>query len=417
MNLVEQRAMVGSILDFDPDVQTYKNEVTSILNQLYVDFFTDKKWKFAQKTLEITAYADATATDGGISASPNITTASPFFLSWMEGQIIEVGGTAPVADRGEFIVRSVHSTTSATLIGYTASGVTANVTFTAKHRYIDLPHDHVSTLSAGVRDIAANTLPYANLSRHLEEEMDLLFSRVGRATDWIAHDDFTMPHPIAAPTLSAVAGSIPAGTYEVCYTFVTANRESNYSPATSITLAAPGGISVTSMQNTGADSGLYKRFYIKTPDSQAFWAAASPDVAETVTAVASLAFSTSYLTSSVRRPEHGGNYQRFRLYPRQDTDTKVQLRYLYRPPLMLDDTDVPEYPSSHHLYLVYRACEQLFIKHNNTAHSQLYRQKADKELLKLGNRFLSEGSAHWVKGSFGTKRPFGRVESPLIHNG
>jgi len=418
MNLAEHRSMVGSILDFDPDVQTYKNEVTNLLNQLYMDFFTDKKWKFAQKTVEVTAYTDVeNATGTTAIGTATITISVPFFENWMEGQILEVSGTTSAADDGEYVVQRIRSATVAVLEGLSASANDTGLTVTVKHRFIDLPTDLVVTLAMGVRDVNSTTLSYANISRHVDEELDLRYSNTGRSSDWVAHDDFTVSQPITAPTLAAVGGSLPAGTYEVCYTFRTKNRESNYSPSTSVTLASPGGIDVSGLQNTGTDSALYKRVYIKKPGSQAFWKVTNADVDEATTTMSALALAVSYLATGTRRPEHGGNYQRIRLYPRQSSDTKVQIRYIYQPPMMLDDTDVPEFPSSHHLYLVYRACDELFIKHNNLRHSQMYEKKADKELLKMLNRFLSEGTAHWVKGSFKVSRPFGRIESPLTHSG
>ncbi len=44
MHLAAVRDMVGSIVDYDPNVQTYRDEVTRILNELYLDFFTDRPW-------------------------------------------------------------------------------------------------------------------------------------------------------------------------------------------------------------------------------------------------------------------------------------------------------------------------------------------------------------------------------------
>ena len=48
MNLSEIRNMVGSIVDYDPNVQTYIDEVNRVVNEIYLDFFTDRPWKFAQ---------------------------------------------------------------------------------------------------------------------------------------------------------------------------------------------------------------------------------------------------------------------------------------------------------------------------------------------------------------------------------
>ncbi len=124
MNLGDLRAMVGSIVDYDPDVTTYQDEVTEILNQLYLDFFSDKRWQFAQKTAKLVARPDQTATNAaydGTASDTNITTATPFFDAWMENQVLDVsGGTIPVGSTGvnkEFRIVRVLSTTSAHVEG------------------------------------------------------------------------------------------------------------------------------------------------------------------------------------------------------------------------------------------------------------------------------------------------------------
>jgi hypothetical protein len=79
---------------------------------------------------------------------------------------------------------------------------------------------------------------------------------------------------------------------------------------------------------------------------------------------------------------------------------KIRVRYIHRPKALLDDTDVPDYPASHHQYLVYAACHDIFTKHDSLNHATLYKRKAEKEMLRLENRFLSSGASHWVMGQF-----------------
>ena len=98
-----------------------------------------------------------------------------------------------------------------------------------------------------------------------------------------------------------------------------------------------------------------------------------------------------------RLPEVDGNYQRFRLYPRQSTDTEVVVRYQYRPMMLIEDTDAPEYPASHHQYLAYRALSDLYVKHDNIPQHKIYLDKAETEMLKMEQRYLTEISRRWVK--------------------
>ncbi len=280
----------------------------------------------------------------------------------------------------------------------------------AKNRYLDLPTDCVGLISVGVRDIKEDTLPHSNVSRYLDEVYDLDLNQTGRPTDWVLHDDVTIIPPRTAPVLALVGGggaAPAAGTYQVRYTYVHNGRESGPSPVSNeLTFAINDQINVTGLLNSGTNSGLLKRVYIKTPDSKAFYAMTQADVAEATMSILNIGLATDYITNSPRLPEHDGYIHRIRLWPRQDTELDMQVRMLFRPKELIDDADTPEFPSAHHRYLVYRACEELFIKHNNLQHSEMYRRKADKELLKMGNRHLSEGATHWVKQSYQSTQRF-----------
>ena len=136
-------------------------------------------------------------------------------------------------------------------------------------------------------------------------------------------------------------------------------------------------------------------------------------MAETTISVASLTVPTQYLISQDRLPENSGHYKRIRLYPRQDTDYLVALRYIYQPPRLIEDSDTPEFPPSHHRYLVYRACQELFVKHDNLSHSEVYKRKADIELLRLENNYLSAGAGSWEMQSFAGSEYLMRANTTL----
>ena len=426
MNLGEMRDMVGTILDYDPEVQTYQDEVTEVINQIYMDFFSDRRWQFGQKLVNLTARADAVVTDSpagppgsynGAVSDVTINTTTNFFETWMEGQVISITGGTPVVAgdaqvRSEYNIKKVVSNTQAIIGGGVFASAPSTpesaigATFTVKSRFLDLPYDTIAIMSMGVRDIFEDSGPYANLTKHLDELYDVDIDQTGRPTDWIRYEDSTMPHPRTAPTVAngGGAGGVPvAGDYQVKYTFVHIGngRESAPSPASSaLTMAAGNQLNVAALQDTGANSGLFKKVYIKTPQSAGFYASLTGTVNETTLLVNNVQLSAQYLTQAPRAPEHAGHLMKVRLYPRQSSDLKVQLRYLYRPPMMLDDADVPHFPSAHHRYLVYRGCQELFVKHSNLQHSEMYRRKADKELFKIQQRHLTEGPTSWIKRGY-----------------
>lgn len=410
MNLQELREMVGSIVDYDPDVQTYRDEVTRVVNELYLDFFTDKPWMFAIKSSEISVYKDITKT-GNMTAGSNefTTTANP---DWINGAIVEISNST--ADDGEYEILKVGPSTKVFLNGFTASN-TEVVTLTFKQRYVDMPQDCAEVIAVGLRNPTQTpTTAFDYLPRFRDEEYGLLLSSTGQPTDWLLHDDETVLPPVLAPTIADGGGAGGfTGETHAKYTFIYQNRESSPSPDSVVTVAASRSIAVSGVQNTGADSGYTKRVYIRTAETKAYYHVAEADMAETALGPLAVTLPTQYLISQDRLPENSGHYKRIRLYPRQDTDYLVSLRYIYQPPRLIEDSDTPEFPPSHHRYLVYRACQELFVKHDNLSHSEVYKRKADIELLRLENNYLSAGAGSWEMQSFAGSEYLMRANTTL----
>jgi hypothetical protein len=67
---------------------------------------------------------------------------------------------------------------------------------------------------------------------------------------------------------------------------------------------------------------------------------------------------------------------------------------------MLDDDDVPMMPKDTHLYLCYVAISELFLKHGDLNQGTVYEKKAQKELLKIENRYLQNKTQLHVKAPF-----------------
>jgi len=422
MNLAEMRAMVGSIVDYDPNVQTYRDEVNRILNELYLDFFTDRPWKFAQETEEVQVYKDVTINNGRINIGANTVTAvtgTPF-LSWMEGAIVEITGAEEV-DNGEYEITKSTSTVLY-LEGFSASATRTGLTITVKQRFIDMPEDCSEVLAIGIRSPTSGTQAHFEyLSRARDEELSLLLSSTGLPTDWLIYDDVTMTQPVLQPALAAdTSGSTWStfGTYYVHYTFVHKNKESAPSPVATVTASASTWqLDLSNLQNTGTNSGIFKRFYLRTTTNNAFYQVSNADIDETTLSIDNLNVATDHLANGRRLPENDGHYKRVRLYPRQDTDYLVEVRFVYRPDRLIEDTDVPEFPPDHHRYLVYRACQELFVKHDNLQHSELYRRKADAELVRIQNLYLSEGAGYWIKQGYRETTLKYQTATSLTHRG
>ena len=418
MNLSEIRNMVGSIVDYDPNVQTYIDEVNRVVNEIYLDFFTDRPWKFAQETEEIQVYRDVIIANGVIAIGANtITSVTNPFLPWMEGHIVEIAGAADVDNAEYVITKSIAGTLY--LENFSASANTPNLTITVKQRFVDMPADCSEVLSIGVRSpLSGTNAHFSYLSRARDEELSLLLSSTGLPTDWLIYDDATMTQPVIAPTLiQGGVSTLGVGTHLVKYVFVHKNKLSAPSPSASVVLATGRSITVQNLQNTGTNSGVLKKVYIKTPEANAYYASAAVFAAETAATITNATLATDHLVSGERLPENSGHYKRVRLYPRQDTDYLIEARFVYRPDRLIEETDVPEFPPDHHRYLVYRACQELFMKHDNVTHSEVYRRKADVELLRMENNYLSEGAGYWIKLGYRETNASFRTETSLTTRG
>ena len=414
MNLQELREMVGSIVDYDPDVQTYRDEVTRVVNELYLDFFTDKPWMFAIKTAEVSVYKDVSVTNGVIIAGQNtVTSASTPFLPWMNGAIVEISGSA--SDDGEYEIEKDGGVATIYLKGFVASAPAAGLTITIKQRYVDMPKDCAEVIAVGLRNPTQTpTTAFDYLPRFRDEEYGLLLSAQGQPTDWLLHDDETVLSPVLALTVADGGGAGGfTGETHAKYTFLYQNKESAPSPDSLVTVATSRSLTVAATQDTGANSGYLKRVYIRTAETKAYYHVSEADIAETAVGASAVTLPAQYLISQDRLPENSGHYKRIRLYPRQDTDYLVSLRYIYQPPRLIEDSDTPEFPPSHHRYLVYRACQELFVKHDNLSHSEVYKRKADIELLRLENNYLSAGAGSWEMQSFAGSEYLMRANTTL----
>ena len=435
MNLGQIIDRCGNILDYSPALTSYRNEVRDIVNMVYLELFGERPFQFAQKTVKVKAYPDAKSgtTPITLTGASNDVNCTGLFETYMEGMVLEVSGSTAEANNKEYIIRYVDSTSRAYVENedgstpsfvFDSTGANPNLSVTIKHRYIDLPQDCISALAVGIRTPSSPaSQPMDYLTMYLDEAMNLDLDEVSRPTDFIHMSPVYINGPPKAPTIATGGGgnTVPAGDYDSVYTIVVNGRESSASPVSSfITLGVPTDIQVQDLIQTGANTGKAKKVYIRGPNSDAFYYVA--EVAESTVNTGStidLSLNPHWLTDKntyPKLPENDGLYTRLRMYPRQDAEYNLTVRYLYRPEKLLDESDVPALPAANHIYLVYRTCQELFAKHNNMVQSQMYQTKADRELQNLLNRYLSQKTATYIKGTFRAGSLFQRPMPVLTHS-
>ena len=477
MNLIEMRNMIASILDYDPDVQSYRDEITRYINETYRNWFCSRPYTFSQKTVDIFTLPDAVIESAAItgnnseirnwaqSAALSATDQSKVGLVYrfkltQEGSICIIGGDNEVSNNGTYIIDKVDfsdnrvyfsklsSTPQVDWSGTTATSVTTAV----QQRFLTLPQDCVDILGLGIRNLdegdagsGTNALGHIySLTRRRDEELDLRYDLQGTPTDYIVYDGYP-EHTIDIDSFTPRQGKDftiqthsntpgwPQGTYEFKMSYVWRGIEGQLSDASELTISSANTIPKFVTKDTSRQGfrGLRKKFYVRLKSitgadglthEESFFRDLSTVFSKTTPNTSASQFNffiidddettinwpqtqlaitdVEDLFAYAREEVNVGYRQRIRLYPRPVAITPIEARYVFMPNLLEDDFDKPRSPDDTHRYLVYRAAEEAFIKHNNPDMAAYYGSKAEKELLKIDNKYLTQRSAYYIKDSF-----------------
>jgi hypothetical protein len=426
MRLVDLRDMVANIVDYDPSVDTYRNQITNLLNDAYYSLFSTKPFTFAQKEEIVKAYADVSVsvtTPGVVTTELNFPAVSPIPTHW-EGQIIEIDGT-------EYTIAWVSTTTKLYLTE--TPSLTGATTYSGKikFRYLDLPQDCIAIMNVAKRSMTLTPQEpgmFTALARYEDEYYNLPLDEVNLPHYWIPADEFHLSAPRAVKGITpSTAGAI--NTVYVAMSYVFAGRESALSTATEvITTAANGGKLTITFDLLPNETGYYRKIYIRNPlkNWKGFRAirtsAGSGSLllinGQTATGDYPMPdFTEAWEFDSYPYTESDGTRQRIKLYPRQDADYNITVRYMYRPKPLVNDNDTPELPSSSHQMLAYMALKEIFVKLDNLPQANLYERKAAQEMIKLEQRYLTQIPRRFVKRGMvdGRVSPL-PLYTPLTHS-
>jgi hypothetical protein len=462
MNLKSMREYVANILDYNPNIEQYRNEVNDVLNQVYVTHFMERPWEYAQKEVDIVAYADRTQDFLTWTRGVRIATPADGKFNEMIApfQIIEPQASgADLEKNKEYTIIARHDNAGSAyatmadplkplefypvIDAVPNNTTTETLSCTIKHRNIALPPDMIDILSIGLRGRQSGfRQPFFNIARYEDEKMGLDLDQVAIPTNFIQTDTLHIPSPRLKPTIynAGVLANVTttAGNYQAAYTFILRGATTDRSIVNFESAPIFGdeqyfdtgvSLNVTNLEVTDTlvgnlptevFRGLRKVVYIKTPDSNHFVRVSDTTLAEdqgnsSVILPNGIDFTAPFrFQTSPKLVEHSGEYQQIRLYPRQDQDYIMKLRYMFRPKELKDDQDAPMMPTDTHLFLCYGAIAELFNKHNNTQQAMIYEQKAKKELMKIENRFLTQKSKAHIKYGYRTSdsyygRPFVRI--------
>lgn len=405
MRLVDLRNMIANIVDYDPAVETYRQQITDLINDAYFRLYTEKQFTFAQKETVINAYKDIEVnviSPGTTSAQLTLAAAVTPTPTYWEGQVIEVDGV-------EYEIAWVENSTTLWLTTDSPSYATST-TFAAKikFRYLDLPSDCVSILNVAKRSMTLTPQEpgmFVAVARYEDEYYNLPLDEVNLPNYWIPYDEYHVSTPREVKSVTPDGtGSGTNITINVKMSYVYAGRESALSAATQITTDKPEiDVAFSVLPNR---TGYYRKIYINNPD--AGWKGyRAPNIQSTTNKLVAVNvsgatydindFSDAFEFNTEPYTAIDGNTQRIRLYPRQDQDYDITVRYMFRPQPLVNDNDTPEMPSSAHHILAYMALRELFVKLDNLPQANMYERKVAQEMVKLEQRYLTQIPRRFVK--------------------
>ena len=238
MNLTEIRNKVKSVTDYSPELAVYNEQLDLLINDAYNAIWTEKRWKWAQKTVYMDIWPDlvpaqpngTTVINAGVTNnrrrvtfSGSIRAMETYPYEW-EGQIIEIQG------RDYFIDAVVSGTEIRLREPFRGTTDVDDETWVIKHRFYDLPADAIEILGLVHKDTpAAGKLPPYGAVRAItarrEEDLNLREDFANFYSEcYIPYGTSNVPpaEVAGAAGTTVVGASIPVGTYlEVCWAFET----------------------------------------------------------------------------------------------------------------------------------------------------------------------------------------------------
>jgi len=237
MNLKELRNKVKNITDYNPELQSYLDDLDELINDAYQTIYLSKRWTYAQATRFINIYPDLTATSQtGVTRTVAVSdgvrqvtfsSAVPEFLEderhW-EGQIFELQG------REYKILQIAEDGLSLRVeepLRCTSNQEETN--WKVKHRWYSMPEDCYDIAYIGHRDapIPANVPVWgkaSGLAPRRDEELDLRVDYTSEfAEAYVNCSPWNIPEATklgaTVTWVEAIVGGLPAGYYEFCWAF------------------------------------------------------------------------------------------------------------------------------------------------------------------------------------------------------
>lgn len=436
MNLLDLREFVGNLLDYDPSNDTYREQLTRIINDAQRRLLTDRPWDFLVVQDDLGVLTDLTGSFSVVNGSATVAgTGFPVSAStvlpgspWELAEAVIDDGKGPVSYEVRYVASS-----NQLFLDRDYSGTTGTYQVTLRWRRVLLPADTSSLtglldLAVGIPDAAIFLSQFDRDAARLDPEL------LGRIEGYLPTDGLQVPAPRDAIGVAIVAAT-GQGTRTIhvwqCNVWsprtavfdsygpgISGGFESGLSRKASYTLADNETLEFTP-ETIPRASGLWRRYYFTCPElgieapvrvrhagqeggisidtdtvSPAGGVTLQPDLSK-----ATLATQT-FQTRAIRwRHNQGGMHQAITLYPHPASDQSIRVRRVRAPEPLYEDQDVAAVPEAYAPILAYAALEQLTLKADTPALSAVYQRKKEVLFQGMEQRYMGKVPRRLVKGA------------------
>ena len=455
MNLQEIRRQIFDQMDFDPQLQQFRDGVNRRINNHYQAISDSAHWLFMQKEVKrqvrkkitgsATAYLEYDAdnkrriispvTAGGLRTSTTTSAAANstvLFSQEMEGQ------TLVDEDSNEYTIVRVLSDRELFIdpaFDPGARSFGALTSWTIRFDKYKLPEDCIEVL--GVMDREDNRGRLVYFDRKVEEHAFLDADNTGEPQCIIEDESLAVLKPHIIPTVAvdtATSGSLSTNTdYEYKYTIRRNGIEGPPSQAAMVSTGSATAVTVSGLDTvawnadaattTYFDSGIQKFVYrrnvtqdgpwilVKVLESAATYTTASTDVTSFTDSLDRpakigkyLMISGSYVATDASDYvynsqadfvlwQDAGPSQSVRFWYTPSEDHVYHIRYHRRPRPLYNDHSSPEWPRQYHQLLVYATLEDMFLQMQEIGQAQIYSSRKEELLRQMRRRYLSRDEA------------------------
>lgn len=451
MNLGELTDFCANLLDYDPSNDTYRAQLVSLLNDAQTRLLTDRQWDFAMRERKVKVWTDLTfsmvftngsATVTGASFEASTSTILPG-SSWDRATITF---TDSAGAAWEHVIAWVENGTTLYL-DRPYKGGSGTYTVTLSRREVYLPSDTMSVMNVSDPSVGVPAVALF-LSKWERDDINLDPDLLGRIEAWLPSEGQRVPAPqITRGAAVVAAASQGVRTINVYYcnvyapngqnfesypTEVSSGFESAFGKLASFDLTASETLEFTP-EVIPNSTGLYRRYYFTCPEANILapvrirnadaegGVLVDVDTVNpkgTITLKPDLSLTTlagqAFHSTSIRYVwNQAGVYQSLQLYPHPTADQDLNCRVLISPTRMQEDQDVPLVPASYAQLVAYAALEQLTLKVDNPALSNVYMRKKDVLFRAMEAKFLGQVARRIVRGggpTAFTRNPFGPLK-------